>query len=112
MDTISLIATIGGITALLFATYLFFTVKKQSPGNEKMQELSNAIRDGAMAFLKSEYKVLIVFVVVVAGLLFVASFFEASNIHWGTALAFVIGAIFSAVAGNIGMRVADRKSVV
>ncbi|MCK5458515.1 MAG: sodium/proton-translocating pyrophosphatase, partial [Thermoplasmatales archaeon] len=57
MDTISLIAPIGGVIALLFATYLFFTVKKQSAGNEKMQELSNAIRDGAMAFLKSEYKV-------------------------------------------------------
>jgi len=110
MDTISFIAPIGGVIALLFATYLFFTVKKQSAGNEKMQELSNAIRDGAMAFLKSEYKVLIVFVVIVAGLLFAASFFEGSNMHWGTALAFVIGAIFSAVAGNIGMRVATMSN--
>ncbi|MCJ2514053.1 MAG: sodium/proton-translocating pyrophosphatase, partial [Candidatus Thermoplasmatota archaeon] len=110
MDTISFIAPIGGVIALLFATYLFFTVKKQSAGNEKMQELSNAIRDGAMAFLKSEYKVLIVFVVVVASLLFAASFVENSNIHWGTSLAFVIGAIFSAVAGNIGMRVATMAN--
>ena len=110
MDTISLIAPIGGVIALLFATYLFFTVKKQSAGNEKMQELSNAIRDGAMAFLKSEYKVLVIFVIVVSTLLFVSSFFEASNIHWGTALAFVIGAIFSAVAGNIGMRVATMSN--
>jgi K(+)-stimulated pyrophosphate-energized sodium pump len=110
MDTISLTVPIGGVISLLFATYLFFTVKKQSPGNEKMQELSNAIRDGAMAFLKSEYKVLIIFVIVVSALLFVASFFEASNIHWGTTLAFVIGAIFSAVAGNIGMRVATMAN--
>jgi len=110
MDTISFIAPIGGVIALLFATYLFFTVKKQSAGNEKMQELSNAIREGAMAFLKSEYKVLILFVIVVSTLLFIASFFEASNIHWGTTLAFVIGAIFSAVAGNIGMRVATMAN--
>ena len=58
---ISIIAPIGGIVALLFAIYLFFNVKKQSPGNEKMIELSNAIREGSMAFLKSEYKVLIIY---------------------------------------------------
>jgi len=107
---ISIIVPIGGIVALLFATYLFFTVKKQSPGNEKMQELSAAIRKGAMAFLKSEYKVLIVFVIVVAGLLFVASFFEESRIHWGSSVAFIVGAIFSAVAGNVGMRVATMAN--
>ena len=107
---ISIIVPIGGIVALLFATYLFFTVKKQSPGNEKMQELSAAIRKGAMAFLKSEYKVLIVFVIVVASLLFVASFFEESRIHWGSSVAFIVGAIFSAVAGNVGMRVATMAN--
>ena len=107
---ISIIVPIGGIVALLFATYLFFTVKKQSSGNEKMRELSAAIRKGAMAFLKSEYKVLIVFVIVVASLLFVASFFEESRIHWGSSVAFIVGAIFSALAGNIGMRVATMAN--
>jgi len=107
---ISIIVPIGGIVALLFATYLFFTVKKQSSGNEKMRELSAAIRKGAMAFLKSEYKVLIVFVIVVASLLFVASFFEESRIHWGSSVAFIVGAIFSAVAGNVGMRVATMAN--
>ena len=106
---ISIIVPIGGIVALLFAIYLFFTVKKQSSGNEKMQELSGAIREGAMAFLKSEYKVLVIFVAVVAGLLFVASFIE-ETMHWGLSLAFVIGAIFSAVAGNIGMRMATMAN--
>ncbi len=110
MDISNVLIPTGGIVALLFATFLFFKVRRQSPGNEKMQELSNAIRDGAMAFLKSEYKVLIVFVVVVASLLFAAYFIEGSNIHWGTSLAFVIGAIFSAVAGNIGMRVATMAN--
>ncbi len=108
---ISLIVPIGGIVALLFATYLFFTVKKQSPGNKKMQELSNAIREGAMAFLKSEYKVLIVFVSIVALLLFVASFVEGSNIQAGLSIAFVIGAILSALSGNIGMRMATMANV-
>ena len=106
---ISIIVPIGGIVALLFATYLFFTVKKQSSGNEKMKELSGAIREGAMAFLKSEYKVLVVFVAVVAGLLFAASFVE-ETMHWGLSLAFVVGAIFSAVAGNIGMRMATMAN--
>jgi K(+)-stimulated pyrophosphate-energized sodium pump len=107
---ISIIVPIGGIVALLFSTYLFFTVKKQSSGNEKMKELSGAIREGAMAFLKSEYKVLIIFVAVVTSLLGMASFFEDSNIHWGSSVAFIIGAIFSAVAGNIGMRVATMAN--
>jgi len=110
MIDISIVVPIGGLIALIFALFLYFSVKKQSPGNEKMQELSGAIRKGAMAFLKSEYKVLVVFVVVVASLLFIAYFIEGSNIHWGTSLAFVIGAIFSAVAGNIGMRVATMAN--
>ena len=110
MEVISLITPIGGLLALFFAILLFFSIKKKSPGNEKMQELSSAIREGAMAFLKSEYKVLIVFVIVVSVLLFLASFFEESNIHWGTSLAFIIGAIFSAVTGNIGMRMATTAN--
>ncbi|MCK5030269.1 MAG: sodium-translocating pyrophosphatase, partial [Thermoplasmatales archaeon] len=59
---------------------------------------------------KSEYKVLVIFVAVVASLLGMASFFEDSNIHWGSSVAFIIGAIFSAVAGNIGMRVATMAN--
>jgi K(+)-stimulated pyrophosphate-energized sodium pump len=104
-----LLVPIGGIFALFFAAFLYFSVKKQSAGNEKMVELSNAIRQGAMAFLKSEYRVLIVFVLVVSILLFIASFF-VKNIEWGTSLAFIIGALFSAVTGNIGMRVATMAN--
>lgn len=75
-----------------------------------MIELGNAIREGAMAFLKSEYKVLVVFVIVVAGLLFIASFFEQTSIHWGSSMAFIVGAIFSGLAGNIGMRMATMAN--
>ncbi len=110
MDTISLIIPVGGIIGLLSAIGLYLSVKRQSPGNEKMQELSTAIRDGAMAFLKSEYKVLIIFVIVVSSLLFFSSFIENSNIHWGTSFAFIIGAILSAVTGNIGMRTATMAN--
>jgi len=110
MDVVTYIIPAGGIIALIFATFLYFSVKKQNPGNEKMQELSNAIRKGAMAFLKSEYKVLIIFVIVVALLLFIASFIEGSNMDIGLSIAFVIGAIFSAIAGNIGMRMATMAN--
>ena len=110
MDTISLIIPVGGIIGLLSAIGLYLSVKRQSPGNEKMQEISKAIRDGAMAFLKSEYKVLIIFVIVVSSLLFFSSFIENSNIHWGTSFAFIIGAILSAVTGNIGMRTATMAN--
>jgi K(+)-stimulated pyrophosphate-energized sodium pump len=108
---ISLIIPIGGILALLFAVFLYFSVKKQSSGNEKMKELGSAIREGAMAFLNSEYKVLIIFVVIVSSLLFAASFIEGSNIEAGLSIAFVIGAIFSALSGNIGMRMATMANV-
>ena len=66
MDLSIIVPIIGFIAALLFAAFLFFSVKKKSAGNEKMQDLSSAIREGAMAFLKSEYKVLVIFVIVVA----------------------------------------------
>jgi K(+)-stimulated pyrophosphate-energized sodium pump len=107
---ISIIAPIGGALALLFALFLYISVKKQSAGNEKMKELSSAIKKGAMAFLYSEYKVLIIFVIAVATLLFIASTIESMNMHWGLPVAFIVGAIFSAVAGNIGMRTATMAN--
>jgi K(+)-stimulated pyrophosphate-energized sodium pump len=108
---LSLIIPLSVISAILTALFLFYSVKRQSPGNQKMQELSKSIRVGAMAFLKSEYKVLIIFVIVVAFLLFIASlFYDQTNIHWGSGIAFIIGAIFSAVSGNIGMRMATMAN--
>ncbi|GAG90779.1 unnamed protein product, partial [marine sediment metagenome] len=110
MDIISLLIPILGIIGLISAIGLFMNVKRQSPGNEKMQELSNAIQDGAMAFLKSEYKVLIVFVIIISLLLFGASFIPQSGMSWQLAIAFIVGALFSAVAGNIGMRTATMAN--
>jgi K(+)-stimulated pyrophosphate-energized sodium pump len=108
---ISIIIPICGLIALLFATFLYFNVRKQSSGSKKMQDLGSAIREGAMAFLNSEYKVLIIFVAVVASLLYIASFFKGSNIQPGLSVAFVVGAIFSALSGNIGMRMATMANV-
>jgi K(+)-stimulated pyrophosphate-energized sodium pump len=110
MDIISLLIPIGGIIGLISAFGLFVNVKRQSPGNEKMRELSNAIREGAMAFLKSEYKVLIVFVIIISLLLFSASFIPQSGMSWQLAIAFIVGAVFSAVAGNVGMRTATMAN--
>jgi K(+)-stimulated pyrophosphate-energized sodium pump len=101
---------IGGLIALLFAAFLYFRVSKQNPGDKKIRELNKAIREGAMAFLNSEYKVLMVFVAIVAVLLFIASFIEGSNIEIGLPIAFIIGAIFSALSGNIGMRMATMAN--
>ncbi len=101
---------LGGLIALLFATFLYMKVKKEDSGNEKIQELSKAIREGAMAFLNSEYKVLMIFVAIVTVLLLIASFIEGSNIQVGLPIAFVIGAILSALSGNIGMRMATMAN--
>jgi len=103
---LSIIVPISGLIALVFAVYLVYKIRRQSSGNEKMQEISNAIREGAMAFLKSENKILVVFVICVSALLYAASFISGSNMHWGTAVSFIVGAILSILSGNIGMRIA------
>lgn len=85
-------------------------VNKQDAGDEKMQSLANHIREGALAFLSAEYRVLAIFVVVAGILLGVISTLVETT-HWFIVVAFVIGAVFSAVAGNIGMRIATAANV-
>lgn len=80
-------------------------VKKQDPGNEKMVGISKSIKEGALAFLNAEYRLLAIFVVVASIALFGISVLVETT-HWTIVPAFVVGAIFSAVAGNIGMRIA------
>ena len=106
MDIISIIVVLSGLVALLYAGYLVFKIRKQSSGTPKMQEINKAIREGAVAFLNSENKVLAVFITAVVIILLVASFIPGSNMHWGTALAFLVGAILSMASGNLGMRIA------
>jgi K(+)-stimulated pyrophosphate-energized sodium pump len=85
-------------------------VIKQDAGNKNMQELSSHIKEGALAFLSAEYRVLIIFVVIAGALLAVVSSFIESTSYF-IVVAFVIGAFFSALAGNIGMRIATEANV-
>ncbi|MBL7772385.1 MAG: sodium-translocating pyrophosphatase [Chitinophagaceae bacterium] len=99
-----------GVVALLYTFIQSAWVSKQPAGNDRMKEIAGHIADGAMAFLKAEYKVLAYFVVLVAILLGIMGSTNA-NSHWSIALAFVIGAVFSALAGFIGMRIATKSNV-
>ena len=99
-----------GIFGLLYTLLKFNWVSKQAAGNDRMKEISTYIAEGAMAFLKAEWKILGYFVVIVALLLgFMATKNEDS--HWTIAIAFVIGAVFSATAGYIGMKIATKANV-
>ncbi len=95
-----LIAALG----VFYTIFVARDVKRQNPGNDRMQEIAGYIREGAMAFLKREYYILAVFIIIIA---IVLGFF----INQGTAIAFVVGAFLSALAGNIGMRIATHASV-
>ncbi len=100
---------IFGILALLFTFWKSGWVSRQDAGNEKMQRIAASIADGAMAFLKAEYKVLSIFVIAVAILMGVSGNMEGSSPL--VALSFIIGAICSALAGFIGMKVATKANV-
>jgi K(+)-stimulated pyrophosphate-energized sodium pump len=94
---------VSGVIAILFGIIKSSWVNKQNPGNEKMQEIGLAIREGATAFIVREYKVLAVFVVIVAGLLYWVNMASDTT---EVAFSFVVGAACSALAGALGMRVA------
>ncbi len=99
-----------GIVGLLYTLIKYKWVSSQDAGNERMKEISTYIADGAMAFLKAEYKILTYFVIIAALLLGVMGFSNA-NSHWSIAIAFIIGSFLSALAGFIGMRVATKANV-
>ncbi|KAA0126064.1 sodium-translocating pyrophosphatase [Chryseobacterium sp. SN22] len=101
---------IFGIAALVYTFLQSNWVNKQDAGDEKMKLISGHIADGAMAFLKAEYRVLTYFVVVVAILLAIMGMSNA-NSHWTIGIAFVFGAVFSAAAGFIGMKIATKANV-
>lgn len=104
MENLIYLAPIMGVAAILFAFILTQRVKKQSPGTEKMKEIAGAIYEGAQAFLFSEYKLLIIFAVVMFVIIAVA-------ITPVTAVCFLAGAAFSTIAGYCGMNVATRANV-
>jgi K(+)-stimulated pyrophosphate-energized sodium pump len=99
--------------ALLGLVYMIVKQKwvmKQDAGDGKMKEISDHIYEGALAFLNAEYRLLAIFVVIVSILLAIVSFVVPTT-HWLIVVAFIFGAIFSAYAGNIGMKIATKTNV-
>ena len=103
MENLFYLIPVSGVIAILFGLMKSSWINKQNPGNEKMQEIGLAIREGATAFIVREYKVLAVFVVIVAGLLYWVNMASDTT---EVAFSFVVGAACSALAGALGMRVA------
>src|SRR5882672_746496 len=110
MDKLIYLVPAMGIIGLLYTFVKFNWVSKQDAGSARMKEISNYIAEGAMAFLKAEWKILGYFVVIVALLLGIMAQANA-NSHWAIAVAFIIGAVLSATAGYIGMKVATKANV-
>ncbi|WP_417445086.1 sodium-translocating pyrophosphatase [Joostella sp.] len=97
------------ILGLIFMGIKAAWVKRQPAGNEKMQSISKSIKEGALAFLNAEYRLLVIFVIIAAIALFGISI-VVDTTSWMIVPAFVIGAVFSALAGNIGMRIATEAN--
>lgn len=99
-----------GVLALLYTFVKSAWVSKQDAGNDRMKEISKYIAEGAMAFLKAEWKILTYFAIIAAILLGVMGNANPES-HWSIAIAFIIGAVFSAFAGYIGMNIATKANV-
>ena len=110
MDKLIYVIPAMGIVGLFYTFIKYAWVSKQDAGNERMKEISTYIAEGAMAFLKAEYKILAYFVITGALLLGLMGYTNA-NSHWSISLAFVLGAFFSALAGFIGMKIATKANV-
>ncbi len=110
MENLIYLVPVMGIIGLLYTFIKFNWVSKQDAGSERMKEISTYIAEGAMAFLKAEWKILGYFVAIVALLLgFMAN--TNPHSHWTISIAFIIGSVFSATAGYIGMKVATKANV-
>lgn len=105
MENFMYLVPAAAVIALLFAAYLAAKVSRQEAGTERMQEIAGAIAEGARAFLTAEYKILVFFVLV----LFVLIGLGIGS--WVTAVCFVVGALFSTIAGYCGMTVATKANV-
>lgn len=106
MSTWIYVAPVLGAVGLLIAYGIYASLKKESQGSDKMREIAHAIHEGAMAFLFREYKVLSIFIAIVAVLMLIAP-----DLGWKTAVAFIFGAACSVVAGFFGMNSATAANV-
>ncbi|MBU7015244.1 MAG: sodium-translocating pyrophosphatase [Theionarchaea archaeon] len=98
-----ILAPITSVIALVFASVIAYRLMKLDPGTEKMKEISEAVHHGAMTFLNKEYKFLVIFAAVVTVAI-------ALTINRETAVCFAVGALFSSLSGNIGMRIATAAN--
>lgn len=110
MDKLIYLVPVMGLIGLLYTLVKFNWVSKQDAGTDRMKEISKYIAEGAMAFLKAEWKILGYFVTIVAILLAVMATTNPHS-HWSIAIAFVFGAVLSATAGYIGMKAATKANV-
>jgi K(+)-stimulated pyrophosphate-energized sodium pump len=110
MEKLIYLVPVSGLIGLMYTLVKFNWVSKQDAGTDRMKEISNYIAEGAMAFLKAEWKILGYFVVMVAILLALMASTNPHS-HWSIAIAFIVGTVFSATAGYIGMKVATKANV-
>ncbi|MDP4131303.1 MAG: sodium-translocating pyrophosphatase [Bacteroidota bacterium] len=110
MDKLIYLVPLMGIIGLLYTFVKFKWVSRQEEGTDRMKEISHHIAEGAMAFLKAEWRILGYFVVIMALLL---GFMASTNPHsnWSISISFILGAVLSATAGYIGMRAATKANV-
>lgn len=110
--TLTYLSAIGGVVALIYAVILAVRINKMDSGTKKMKEIAQSINEGAKAFLFSEYKILVIFVATVFVVISVCGIITKSDVlNYRTALAFLIGAILSTLAGYCGMSVATKANV-
>jgi K(+)-stimulated pyrophosphate-energized sodium pump len=110
MDKLIYLVPVMGAIGLLYTFIKFSWVSKQDAGNDRMQQISRYIAEGAMAFLKAEWKILSYFVILAAILLAIMGYSNPDS-HWAIAISFILGAVLSATAGYIGMRSATKANV-
>ena len=104
MDVLIVLVIFAAMLALAFAAFNFFGVKKMPEGTQRMSEIASAIRVGANAFINYEYRVLLIVVLIVAAILAIVT-------TWHAAVALIIGAVMSASAGYVGMKIATYANV-
>ncbi|TPD68259.1 sodium-translocating pyrophosphatase [Flavobacterium microcysteis] len=105
------VPAILAVVGLLFMAIKRSWVLKQDPGDGKMKEISEYIYEGALAFLKAEYKLLTFFVIGASIALAAITFLPGATTHLSIVIAFIFGAVFSALAGNMGMKIATKTNV-
>ena len=112
LTTLTYLSAIGGVVALIYAVILAVRINKMDSGTKKMKEIAQSINEGAKSFMFSEYKILVIFVATVFVVISVCGIITKSDVlNYRTALAFLIGAILSTLAGYCGMSVATKANV-